>query len=297
MVETVSQDDLARRVAGLACWSGKVSVAPLDGGITNTNFKVVDGDRAYVVRLGGDIPMHLISRASELAASRAAHAAGVSPGVVHHEPGILVLDFIEGRTFGPEDIRDARRHPALIELIRRCHIGIPRHLRGAPPIFWVFQVLRDYAHTLAEGKSRHLALVPSLIAESEALEKAVGPVDIVFGHNDLLPANVLDDGRRLWLIDWDYAGFNSPLFDLGNLATNAELDEGATTGLLELYFGGPVDTDLRRRAAAMAAASLLRETMWGMVSEIHSALDFDYAAYTEENMRRYRAAQAALARL
>lgn len=281
------------RAATLACWRGRVEPQPLGGGITNTNFTVVDGDGKYVVRIGDDIPLHQISRANELAASKAAFAAGISPEVVHHEPGALVLRFIEGRTFSPEDVRDPRNHQAMIELVRRCHREMPRFFRGPAAIFWVFQVLRDYGHTLREGASRHLPLLPRLLAESERLEEGVGPVDIVFGHNDLLAANFLDDGKRLWLVDWDYAGFNSPLFDLGGLASNSELDVAARDSLTEAYFERPLDDGLRRRLAAMTAASLLRETLWSMVSEIHSTLDFDYAAYTAENLRRYEAAYQA----
>ena len=291
MADAAGADDLARRIAGLPCWRGAVDPQPLGGGITNTNFTVVDAARKFVVRLGGDIPIHQISRANELAASRAAHAAGVSPSVIHSEPGVLVLDFIEGHTFSPEDVRDPRRHAALIALIKRCHTQIPRHFRGPAAIFWVFQVLRDYALTLKEGASPYMPLVAGLMAEAEALERAVGPVEIVFGHNDLLAANFLDDGHRLWLVDWDYAGFNSPLFDLGGLASNSELDADAAENLLALYYERPVTDELRRRAAAMSAASLLRETMWSMVSELHSSLAFDYAAYTAENLKRYRAAR------
>jgi thiamine kinase-like enzyme len=244
------------------------------------------------VRVGSDILVHGVVRANEQAASRAAHLAGLSPGVVHAEPGILVLDFIEGRTFTPEDIRRPANLERLVDMVRRCHRDIPQYLRGPAAMFWVFHVVRDYAHTLREGNSRHASLLPDLLARAARLEDAVGAIDVVFGHNDLLAANFIDDGKRLWLVDWEYAGFNSPLFDLGGLASNSELSSEQAEQALNLYFGKPVDDDLRRRAAAMTAASLLRETMWSMVSEIHSTVDFDYGAYTAENMRRFEAAYA-----
>lgn len=287
------KDDAASRVASLAIWQGRVDPEPLAGGITNKNFKVDDGGRRYVVRVGDDILVHGIMRATELAASRAAHLAGISPRVVHAEPGILVLDFIEGRTFAPEDIRDPANLGRLVDMVRRCHRDIPQYLRGPAAMFWVFHVVRDYAHTLREGKSQHTPLLPDLLARAKRLESAVGTIDVVFGHNDLLAANFIDDGKRLWLVDWDYAGFNSPLFDLGGLASNSELSREQAEEALSLYFGKPVDDTLRRRAAAMTAASLLRETMWSMVSEIYSTVDFDYGAYTAENLRRFEAAYCA----
>ena len=288
----VARESSMACVAALPIWSQRVDPVPLAGGITNQNFTVEDRGRRYVVRVGSDILVHGVVRANELAASRAAHLAGLSPGVVHAEPGILVLDFIEGRTFTPEDVRNPANLERLVDMMRPCHRDIPQHLRGPAAMFWVFHVVRDYAHTLHEAGSLHAALLPDLLARAARLEAAVGPIEVVFGHNDLLAANFMDDGHRLWLVDWEYAGFNSPLFDLGGLASNSELSREQAEQALSLYFAKPVDDELRRRASAMTAASLLRETMWSMVSEIHSTVDFDYAAYTAENLRRFEVAYA-----
>ena len=288
----VARESSMACVAALPIWSQRVDPVPLAGGITNQNFTVEDRGRRYVVRVGSDILVHGVVRANELAASRAAHLAGLSPGVVHAEPGILVLDFIEGRTFTPEDVRDPANLERLVDMMRRCHRDIPQHLRGPAAMFWVFHVVRDYAHTLHEAGSLHAALLPDLLARAARLEAAVGPIEVVFGHNDLLAANFMDDGHRLWLVDWEYAGFNSPLFDLGGLASNSELSHEQAEQALSLYFAKPVDDQLRRRACAMTAASLLRETMWSMVSEIHSTVDFNYAAYTAENLRRFETVYA-----
>ncbi|MFO1040089.1 MAG: phosphotransferase [Geminicoccaceae bacterium] len=285
--------DPAARAASLACWKSPVEPVPLSGGITNRNFTVRDGGRTFVVRIGDDIPVHGIARWHERAASHAAHRAGISPAVVHAEPGALVLDFVEGRTFQPEDIRERRNQERILALLQRAHREIPQHLRGPSLIFWVFQVVRDYAATLREGGSRMIPELPRLLTAAQELERAVGPIDLVFGHNDLLAANILDDGHRLWLVDWDYAGWNSPLFDLGGLASNNELTDADRDWLLEAYVDRPLDDDLRRRARAMLTASLLREAMWSMVSELHSTLDFDYRAYTEMNLARFEQSLAA----
>jgi len=290
-----SPSDPVARAAGLGCWSGRVSPEPLAGGITNKNFLVEDRGQRFVVRIGDDIPVHQVLRFNEAAASRAAAAAGLSPEVVHQAPGAIVFRFIEGKTLAAEDVRPRAMLTRILPLIRGCHREIPRHLRGPVLIFWVFHILRDYAATLREGGSRWLAELPRLLQASERLEKLVGPIDVVFGHNDLLPANLIDDGKRLWLIDWDYAGFNSPLFDLGNLCSNNDVAPADEDWLLEAYFEHPLDDDLRRRYRAMKCASLLRETVWGMVSEIHSSLDFDYVAYTRDYLARFGRAYAELA--
>jgi len=165
----------------------------------------------------------------------------------------------------------------------------PAHLRGPVLSFWVFHILRDYAATLRDRGSPHSGQLVTLLQQAATLKQAVGPVEMVLGHNDFLPANILRADQQYWLIDWEYAGFNSPLFDLGGLASNCALSRDNETIMLQRYFGTPPDTALWRRYEAMKCASLLRETMWSMVSEITSELDFDYGEYTAENLDRYRA--------
>ena len=285
-------DPLARALS-LPIWQGPASAMRLGGGITNLNVLVTDCGRRAVVRIGDDIPVHQIMRVNELAASRAAHAVGISPAVLYHEPGALVIDFLDSRTMTAADLCDPGHLAQALDLVRRTHHELPRALRGPALTFWVFQVLRDYAATLAEGGSRHLPALSGLLAEAETLERAVGRIEMVFGHNDLLPGNFLHDGARMWLIDWDYAGWGSPLFDLGGLAANAGLDAAQEAWVLETYYGQPPDADLWRRYRAMKAAAALREAMWSMVQEIHSDLDFDYPAYTADYLDTYRIALAA----
>ncbi len=282
----------SEKAARLTCWKGRVEPRPLTGGITNQNFVVEDAGQRYFVRIGDDIPIHGVMRFNELAASRAAAAAGVSPEVVHHEPGALVMEFVEGETLDEARVREPAMLARIVPLIKRCHNEIPIHLRGPTLMFWVFQVVRDYAGTLRDADSRVLGTLPRLLEISSTLEREVGPIQLVFGHNDLLAAIFIDDGRRLWLIDWDYAGFNSPLFDLGGLASNNRLDPVQEAEILSEYFGAPADASLMRRYCAMKCASLLRESMWSMVSEVHSSLDFDFVGYTHENLARFEGAWA-----
>ena len=185
----------------------------------------------------------------------------------------------------------------MLDTVVRCHRELPAHFRGPTPVFWVFQVIRAYARTLREEGSRMTGCLDDLLARAARLESVVGPVAIVFGHNDLLAANFIDDGERIWLIDWEYAGFNSPLFDLGGLAANNELDAEAERWMLERYFGAPADEAGVASYAAMKCASALREAMWSMASELHSEIDFDYVAYTKENLERFEQAWEAVQRL
>jgi thiamine kinase-like enzyme len=279
-------DDHKSQIQNLPCWRGRVEPQPLQGGITNINFLVEDSGRRFVVRLGGDIPVHHVMRFNEYAASRAAAAAGVSPAVIYTAPGIMVLDYIDAPASDAAGIR--ARLDEVVALVARAHRESPLHLRGPVLAFWVFHVIRDYAAALREAN--YDADLKLLCDRAAALENAVGEIEMVFGHNDLLAANFLHDGTRLWLIDWDYAGFNSPLFDLGGLASNNEFTAAEETRMLEGYFERKIDSALQRVYRAMKVAAMLRETMWSMVSESHSQLDYDYKAYTKTTMKRFEQA-------
>ncbi len=279
------------RAASLPCFSDPADITPLGGGITNVNLRVTDGGADYVVRLGEDIPEHGVLRWNEVALSRSAEALGVAPKVVHHEPGVLVLEFLDARTYREEDVRDPANLPRIVDLVARTHRGLGKHLTTPVLAFWPFQVNQTYMTRLIVENSPHAAMLPGLMKDQEKLAIATGPVELVIGHNDLLAANILDDGKKLWLIDWEYGGYNTPLFDLAGLAGNNGLSEAQERAMLEQYFEETAEVRWRPYQA-MKCASLMRETLWSMTSELHSEIEFDYAAYTAENMDRLRAALA-----
>lgn len=275
------------RIAKLEWWGEAVTIVPLAGGITNHNFIVTRGsdtEKKYVVRLGDDIPVHHISRKNEVSVSSAAHAAGLSPAVRYHEPGVMVMDYVDSRTLEPADVAEQVMLERILPVVQQCHRDMANHLKGGSIAFWVFHVIRDYIHTLRDGNSVHAPKLADLALACTQLEAVSAPYDIVFCHNDLLSANLLDDGEKIWLIDWEYAGYNTPLFDLGGLASNNGLNESQERWLLQHYFDQEVSDSLWLRYQAMKTASLLRETLWSMVSEIHSSIDFDYSVYSRENL-------------
>jgi thiamine kinase-like enzyme len=261
-------------------------MVPLTGGLTNLSYVVEDAGEKFVVRCGDDIPVHHVFRDRERAASVAAHAAGLSPEVIHGEPGLLVMRFIDGRTFAEADLRANIHH--LAPLLRKCHREVGQHLAGPPNFFSVFHVIRDYGRTITAADSPFAADVPRYLEANRALEAAQDPMPIIFGHHDLLPGNVMDDGRRLWLIDWEYGGFGTAMFDLANLSANGAFGEAEDAALLDAYFEGRVSAELRRSFKAMKAASALREAMWAMVSDSHLQIPgADYKAHARDYLDRF----------
>ena len=277
--------NIEKLIHSLPIWKDSINITTIDGGITNQNFLVQEKSKKFFVRFGNDIPEHNVSRSNELMANKAAFEAGVSPAVVYNSKGVLILDYIEGVTLSADGIKD--KLESIIPLLKKIHYEIPKKLYGQSLIFWVFHVIKNYAKFLKDHKSSYTQLLPDLLSQSAKLEKNSSPYQIVFGHNDLLPANFLDDGSRLWVIDWEYAGFNTPLFDLGGLASNCDFSQKEEIYLLENYFEKKIDDKLLLQYNSLKCSSLLRETMWSMVSELTSKIDFDYKNYTQENLLKF----------
>lgn len=285
-----AKDKAIDRARGLPCWRGAVAPRPLGGGLSNHNFVVEDAGVKYVARIGSDMPMHNVMRFNEQACGRAAAAIGIAPAQVYAEADALVMAFIEGSVFDAERVRDnlARILPPM----KALHRAGTRAVRGPVLGFSVFHVVRHYQKLLAEGDCRSASRLPRLMEIAGQLEAAVSAVEPALCHNDLLAANFIDDGERIWIIDWEHAGFNTPLFDLANIASNSAFPEALEREMLERYYGAPADRVLWRRFKALRAASHQREAMWSMTAEIYSELDEDYVPYTEKNLAEFNRAYA-----
>jgi thiamine kinase-like enzyme len=263
---------------------GVRSLEPLTGGITNRNFKVelADGSRV-VLRIGGkDTNLLGIDRHVEHVATRTAAAAGLSPEVVAFvEPeGFLVTRFVEG---APIPVDEVRRPETLARVA-----GSLRSFHDGPPIagrFDSFRVVEAYAAT---ATARGVAPPARYLAAKDVadrIERARGPQPLAPCHNDLLNANFIADGERLWIVDWEYAGMGDRFFDLANFSVNHELSDAESQALLRAYFGDVRADDLRA-LTLMRYMSDFREAMWGVVQQAVSELDFDFGAYAASHFER-----------
>jgi thiamine kinase-like enzyme len=273
------------RVQGLPIWRGAATIVPLSGGLSNASFKVSDAAGHYVARVGHDFPFHQVSRAREAISSKAAFDAGLSPEVLHVENGLMVVRYIEARTFTEADVR--QNWLGCVDIVAKCHRDMGALVRGQGAIFWVFQILRDYAATLKESGHGRSTEIPRWMGVVDKMEAVQVPLPIIFGHHDLLPANFMDDGEKLWLIDWEYGAFGTAMFDLANIAAANLFDADLENQMLHHYFG-KVDAALERAFFAMKVAAALREAMWGMVSELYlNVPGVDYVAYAAQYLTRF----------
>ena len=272
-------------ISAIPIWQNKIIISKVDGGITNQNFLVEDGVKKFFVRVGKDIPEHLVYRSNEIISSKVASSLQISPKVIFNNNDLQVIDFVKGSTLKDTDIKENLN--SIISLIKKVHYDMPKNLYGQSIIFWVFHVIRHYSKFLEENNSKYISMLAELLKKSDLIEKNSSPFQIVFAHNDLLPANFIKDNEKIWLIDWEYAGYNTPLFDLGGLSSNNNFNEKEDIILLENYYEKKINDEIINKFKCLKSASLLRETMWSMVSEITSKIDFDYSNYTNENLIKF----------
>jgi thiamine kinase-like enzyme len=261
------------------------TVAELPGGITNRNYKVTTPDGAFVARIWSRGDMLGINRDHEYHNSVAAAQAGVGAPVLAYHPGdgLLVLRYIDGRTYGDADVSANVGRIALA--CRRLHDG-PR-FRGE---FNVFANQRRYRAVAREHGFAIPAGYDDLAPRVEDARKAlaVRGSGTVPCNNDLLAANFIDDGEQIWIIDYEYSGNNDPCFELGNIAGECGLDAAALADLVSAYYGRPRRSRIAR-AELFGLVARYGWTLWGAIQHARSELDFDFWSWALE---RYEAAAA-----
>jgi thiamine kinase-like enzyme len=282
------RDDLVAAMQRVPELAGReLRLTALSGGITNRNFLVTVAGIAdrYVIRLAGN-DTHLlgISREVEYAATVAAAGVGVGPEVTAfiRPEGYLVTRFIEGSPVEFDDVRLTATLVRIADSLRRIH--------GGPPIPGLFVPLRIVEAYKALAHARGVRIPPeyevaAAIGRRIELACLSTPIELQPCHNDLLNANFIDDGARIRIVDWEYAGMGDPYFDLGNFSINHELTPDDDATLLESYLGS-VPIDRLGRLTLMRVVSDFREAMWGVLQQGISTLDVDFVGYAGEHFDR-----------
>lgn len=279
--------DPITRITVLPFWKGPVQPTLLPGGLGNQSYIVDDQGDKFVVRFGRDHPAQHVFRSWELMVSRAANQAGFLSPIVYTGPGVFIGVFIEGKNCTPQDVRE--RAGRIVPLMKRFHTEMPALISGAAHMFWPFHTVRDYARTLRNERHRNAAGLEEWFAVAEELERAQAPMPIVFGHNDLVHRNIVDDGERIWFVDYEHSGFTTAVCDLAGLASHSSFDEAKVAETLDIYFGADLTDDIRRSFDAAFAIMPLREALWGMLAETHLDIpQVDYVEYGERKLDVHR---------
>jgi thiamine kinase-like enzyme len=262
-----------------------VEVAELSGGLTNTNFLVTADGTRYVVRIpGASTQLLAVDRANERHNAGAAATTGISPPIVEYLDhwNVMILAFVEGTTMSAEALRDAGQARRVAAAIRTLHTA-PRFAKD----FDMFRLTEFYLGVCEERSIRipdgFRARMPTVGEIERAF--AANPVPPVPCHNDLLAENYIDDGTRLWIVDFEYSGNNDPCFELGDTAQECGYDAEQRSILCEAYFG-VLRPDRLARMELQALMADVGWTLWAAIQASISEIDFDFWGWAEERWGR-----------
>jgi thiamine kinase-like enzyme len=283
---TAELDALFDRTASLAARPRAVSELP--GGLTNRNYKVTTPEGTFVARISdGGTDLLAIDRDREYRNSVTAAAAGAGAPVVEYRPQdrLLVVGYLPGRTLTAEDVAAEHNIPRIAAACRRLHDG-----GRFGNDFDMFDVQRRY---LAAARARRFRIpdgYDDLLPHFQAAERALAgrPTKTVPCNNDLLAANFIDDGDRIWLIDYELSGNNDACFELGNIAAESHLDDDALAALVTAYYGKPRSSRIAR-AKLLGLVGMYGWTLWGAIQNGASPIDFDFWGWA---MERFEGAAA-----
>jgi len=273
-------------VAKIPDWDGKdISITSLSGGLTNSNFKVVVDGMPYFVRVpGASTDLLAINRDNEYHNSRAAFVAGVGPKVLHYlqEYSVMVLEFINGKTMSKDALNEPGMPTRMAEAIKKLNNG-PRFLLD----FNMFRLTEYYLNICAAREIRIPEGYHDRMPTVAQIEKAmfVNPLETVPCNNDLLAENYIDDGKQLWLIDYEYSGNNDPTFELGNTCQEMQFSDSQISEVCAAYFGEATADKIARMKLNM----IMSDVGWGLWAAIQakiSTIEFDFWGWAIERWGR-----------
>jgi thiamine kinase-like enzyme len=261
------------------------TVLELPGGLTNRNYKVTTPDGVFVARFSsGGSELLAIDRDCEYRNSVIAAAAGAGAPVVEYRPQdrLLVIGYLDGRTLSAADVASEKNIPRIAAACRRLHSG-----GRFGNDFDMFDIQRRY-RAVARSRGFRIPdgyddLAPQLAAAEQALAaSASGPEVTVPCNNDLLAANFIDDGERIWLIDYELSGNNDPCFELGNIAAESHLSRDGLAELVRSYFGRPRPSRTARAWLLGGLVGMYGWTLWGAIQHGASPIDYDFWGWATE---------------
>jgi thiamine kinase-like enzyme len=271
--------DIEQIIAAVPGWAGRrVTVDEIAGGLTNRNYRVeVDGEPVFVRVPGADTELLAVDRGNELANSRAAAEAGVGPCVLHHLPAwdVMVLEWLPGRTLSNEACQEPGMPERIAEALRRLHAG-PRFRDDFDMVRRLSAILTSLKLGIRISTATASTGAPAAHRVALAAQPRLRP-----RHNDLLAANYIDDGARIWIVDYEYSGNNDPTFELGNTCQELGWDDARVEALCAAYFG-EARLALVARMRLQMIMSDVGWTLWAAIQAAVSTIDYDFWGWAEE---------------
>ena len=262
------------------------------GGLTNLVYKVSYRDNDYLLRIPGPGTEEYINRAIEAHDAKVAAQAGVSAEVLFfdEDDGLMLAQYIDGLTMNAERLKNLNRVSRAAHAFRRMHqCGQAFKTR-----FDVFEKIDEYLALVDKLKAPVPEGYAEVKQEADVVRKVLSanPATLAPCHCDPLAENFIDTGERMYIVDWEYAGNNDPMWDLGDLSVEAEFNAEQDNALLSAYFDGEPPAEQVARMVMYKALCDLLWTLWGVVQHANDNPAEDFWAYSVNRFQRCQALMA-----
>ena len=283
----MNKDQLEKKLQDLPFFKGNIDLKFFDGLMTNDSYLAYNDNNKYVVKVGGDKKHFGVIRSNEIEASKAGYKAGISPEIIYYDERIFIFQYIHSHTLTPVEMREKKVLKKIISLIKLVQNKVKNYLKLPHTSNDIFQMLNNQVFHLKEKNSPYMDKINKFIKHIAIFEKKTQSFELVFAHNDYYHKNILDDGKKFWIVDWEFSGFNSPLLDLANVSKNSELSEDEDQFILEEFYGDLLTSSLKYNFQVMKCSTMLNNVLWSMVAEIFAEKVFDYVSYTDTMLEKY----------
>ncbi len=264
------------------------------GGLTNLVYRIDAGDDRFVLRIPGKGTDEYIDRAVEMHNARVAAAADVSADVIYADApsGVMLTRHIDGIVTMTPELFATREGAAA-----RAGLAFKKMHDWPEPFefrFELFAMIDDYLKILDQRKAELPDGYADVVDAAQPVRAALdqNPAGLAPCHCDPLCENLLDNGERMWIVDWEYSGMNDPLWDLGDLSVEAGFTAAQDEEIIRAYCGGePSAADFGRMIIYKAMCDLLW-TLWGLIQHSDNNPAEDFWAYSIGRFERCKALMA-----
>ncbi|MEY3752846.1 MAG: hypothetical protein RIR75_693 [Actinomycetota bacterium] len=271
--DSALEQEFGERFNKIALLKARTSIKELSGGLTNRNFLIETPENKYVARVSSNSSSLLsINRESEFINTTIAGKGGVGAEVLDYIPGegLLLISYISGKTYGADDV--AANLPRIATSLRNLHALEPfdHEFNMFNTQSNYLKIVKEQGFRVPDGYVDFEPMVAQIKKAFEVLFEGLVPC-----NNDLLPGNFIDDGTKIWLIDYEYSGNNDACFEIGNVWAEAFQPIEALEELVTAYYGAH-RPDKVARAWLWALMAKYGWTLWASIQDSVSEIEFDF---------------------
>lgn len=258
------------------------------GGLTNQVYRIADDSHTWLLRVAGEGTDEYIDRSVEEHNARVAADVGVSASVYYFDrkTGLMLANYLDGcETMSASKFNERAGAPARAgRVMKKLHSSGQRFQFR----FELFSMIDEYLKTLESLDVELPRGYHDVVKEAEPIQNALEKQSIVLApcHCDPLAENFLDDGKRMWMVDWEYSGMNDPLWDLGDLSVEAGFTDEQDLEMLNAYFDGNLSPSDHGRMVIYKAMADLLWTLWGLIQHGNKNPADDFWAYATGRFER-----------